>query len=103
MRLLQKKNGKIDPWKLGAIAVIVAVILVPFCTGSRGLFTLIRLHRDVNQLEQDIVTTSNENAAIADTITALESGDPEALEREARNLGMIKPGETVYRVVPSEE
>ena len=51
-------------------------------------------------LQLDDGTVLTENIAIADTIQALESGDPVALELEARKLGMIKPGETVYRVVP---
>jgi cell division protein FtsB len=103
MSLIRRKDGRIHPWKVAGIIVIALAILVPFCTGSRGLFTLIRLHREVGRMKQDIVTTTQENATIQDTIKALESEDPEALEREARNLGMIKPGETVYKVVPAEK
>jgi cell division protein FtsB len=95
MNLIRRKDGRIHPWKVAAIIGIALVILVPFCTGSRGLFTLIRLHREVGHMKQDIVTTTQENAAIEDTI--------KALEREARKLGMIKPGETVYKVVPKEK
>ena len=102
MRLLKGKDGKIHPGKLGLLIVVIAAILIPFCTGSRGFFTLIRLHRDVNHLQQDIVATTSENAAIRDTIKALEEKDPVAVEREARNLGMIKEGETVYKVVPEK-
>ncbi len=100
MRILKGKNGKIQPWRVGVVVLVIAGILIPFCTGSRGLFTLIRLYRDVNRMEQEQKQTAQENIAIADTIQALESGDPVALEYEARKLGMIKPGETVYRVVP---
>ena len=100
MRILRGKNGKIQPWRVGVAVLVILVILIPFCTGSRGLFTLIRLYRDVNHMEQEVEQTTQENIAIADTIQALESGDPVALEYEARKLGMIKPGETVYRVVP---
>jgi cell division protein FtsB len=103
MRILTGKNGRVSWWRIGVLAALAAVILVPFCTGSRGLFTVIRLSRDVGQLRQDIVETAEENAAIEDTIEALDSGDPVALELEARKLGMIKPGETVYRVVPVDE
>jgi cell division protein FtsB len=100
MRILRGKDGNIQPWRVGIAILVILVILIPFCTGSRGLFTLIRLYRDVNRMEQELDRTTQENVAIADTIQALESGDPVALEYEARKLGMVKPGETVYRVVP---
>lgn len=100
MRILRSKDGKIQPWRVGVAVLVIAGILIPFCTGSRGLFTLIRLYRDVNRMEQKMEQTTQENIAITDTIQALESGDPVALELEARKLGMIKPGETIYRVVP---
>jgi len=84
------------------IGVIVAIV-VPFCTGPKGLLTLLRLRGDVDHLRQEIAVTTTENAAINDSIRALETEDPETLEREARKLGMIKPGETVYKVVPTEK
>ena len=100
MRILRGKDGNIQSWRVGVAILVIAGFLIPFCTGSRGFFTLIRLYRDVNRMEQELEQTTQENVAIADTIQALESGDPVALELEARKLGMIKPGETVYRVVP---
>ena len=103
MRLLRGKNGKIHPLKLAVLIAAVLVVFVPFCTGPRGLFTLIRLHRDVSVMQTDIEQTAQENTAIRDSINALEKEDPMALEKEARDLGMIKDGETVYKVVPKEE
>jgi len=103
MRLLRGKNGKIHPVKLVLMIGAIVAIVVPFCTGPKGLLTLLHLRRDVDQLRQEIATTNRENAAIGDSIKALDTEDPETLEREARNLGMIKPGETVYKVVPAEK
>jgi cell division protein FtsB len=100
MSLITGKSGKISIWKVGIVLVVVAGITVWFCSGQRGLFKLMRLRQEVSGLRQEMVKTSSENAAIQDTIQALESSDPTAVEREARNQGMIRPGETVYRVEP---
>jgi cell division protein FtsB len=100
MGFITGKNGRISMWKLGCIVAVLIGITVWFCSGPRGLFKLMRLRHDVQGLQQEIGKTSSENAAIQDTIQALESQDPTAIEREARNQGMIRPGETVYRVEP---
>ena len=100
MGLITGKSGRISVWKVGCILVVMAGITVWFCSGPRGLFKLIRLRQEVQGLRQEMVKTNSENAAIQDTIQALESSDPTAIEREARNQGMIRPGETVYRVEP---
>jgi cell division protein FtsB len=100
MGFLTAKTGRISVWKLGCFLAVIVGITIWFCTGPRGLFRLIRLRREVQGLRQEMVKTTSENAAAQDTIQALESQDPLAIEREARNQGMIKSGETVYRVVP---
>ena len=100
MGLITGKSGRISIWKVGCIVVVLAGITVWFCSGQRGLFKLIRLRQEVQGLHQEMVKTTSENEAIQDTIQALESSDPTAIEREARNQGMIRPGETVYRVEP---
>lgn len=70
------------------------------------LWTGIGGQTDVQQLQQQVLEQQHtnsglqqRNAALAAEVKDLKSGEA-AIEERARNeLGMIKPGETFYRVV----
>ncbi len=62
--------------------------------------------REAGQLQQRVATQRLENAklqqrndALSSEVEDLKSGEAAAEERARSELGMIKPGETFYRVV----
>lgn len=72
-----------------------------FGAGGRG---------DVRTLEQSVATQREENerlelrnAALAAEVEDLKSGTAAVEERARTELGMIKPGETFYRVVEPDK
>lgn len=91
--------------RLLALVLLAVLILlqVKLWVGSGGW-------REVEQLESNVATQSKENAkleqrnaALAAEVDDLKQGEAAVEERARAELGMIKPGETFYRVVePSE-
>ena len=57
---------------------------------------LIDAWRDSKAGEQQLVELKTENAGLRKQVD--QAGDPLTLEREARKLGMVKPGERAYVV-----
>jgi cell division protein FtsB len=85
---------------LGSIIALVALI-VGALFGDRGLLHLIEQRHRAEALAQEIEALQAENASLATEIAALRS-DPRAIERVAREeLGMLRPGETVFLVRPA--
>jgi cell division protein FtsB len=66
--------------------------------GDRGLLHLIDQRHRAEALAHEIEDLQAENARLATEIAALRS-DPRAIERLAREeLGLARPGETVFLV-----
>ncbi len=67
--------------------------------GNGGEREVESLQQQVKQQERDNTGLQQRNDALAAEVEDLKSGEA-AIEERARNeLGMIKPGETFYRVV----
>lgn len=82
---------------LGSIIALVALI-VGALFGDRGLLHLLDQRHRAEALAQEIDALQAENASLVLEIAALRS-DPRAIERVAREeLGMLRPGETVFLV-----
>jgi cell division protein FtsB len=85
---------------LGLILIAVLVLLqIKLWVGSGGW-------REVEQLEQSVTQQSRENAeleqrnaALTAEVADLKEGRAAVEERARAELGMVKPGETFYRVV----
>ncbi len=86
--------------------VAAMVLLGMALTGENGLGTLFGLRSERLQAEGDVEQLREHHDELQAGLAALdeESGDPEALERVARErYRMLKPGETAIEVVGEDE
>lgn len=86
--------------KAATLASIIALValIVGALFGDRGLLHLIDQRQRAEALASEVGALQAENARLAAEIAALRS-DPRAIERLAREeLGMVRPGETVFLV-----
>jgi cell division protein FtsB len=81
-------------WLLLAFAV---VIFVDMLVGDQGLMAMFETRRQRDELTADIARKQAENAALAEQVRRLND-DPAAIEELARELGLIKPGEKVFKI-----
>ena len=89
---------------LGGAAVIA--LLAVALLGENGLRTYLGLREERVQLEAEVEHLRQHRLELETGLAALdeETGDPEALERVARErYRMRKPGETVIEVVGEDE
>ena len=86
-----------------ASAIALVALLVGSLFGDRGILHLMAQRERAAALARELEGLEAENARLAADIAALRS-DPAAVERIAREeLGLARPGETVFliRDVPS--
>jgi len=86
--------------KAATLASIIALValIVGALFGDRGLLHLMEQRRRAETLARDLDELQAENARLAAEIAALRS-EPRAIERLAREeLGLVRPGETVFLV-----
>lgn len=88
-------------WLAIALLALVGYLQYRLWLGEGG-------HRSVAALQAQVVRQARENAglkqrndALAAEVEDLKSGEAAVEERARSELGMIKPGETFYRVVES--
>lgn len=80
---------------LASIIVVVGLV-VGSLFGDRGLLQLVSQRERADALAREIEQLKAENSRLAADIAALRS-DPAAIERLAREeLGLVRPGETVF-------
>ncbi len=86
--------------KAATLASVIALIalIVGALFGDRGVLHLIEQRHRAEALARELSDLEAENAHLARQIAALRS-DPRAIERLAREeLGLVRPGETVFLV-----
>jgi cell division protein FtsB len=82
---------------LGSIIALVALVVGSFF-GDRGFLRMVAQRERTESLRQQIDELRSENGRLAAEITALKS-DPRAVEKLAREeLGLARPGETVFLI-----
>lgn len=87
---------------LAAAAFMLLKLFLSLLLSDMGVFTLLDLHRTRRDIQQEITDLREKNAALTDQVHALRS-DPVYIEALAREeLGMVRPGEQVYRLVPRD-
>ena len=79
-----------------ALIFITLVVLVDALVGEKGLLATIRARRQYDELAGQIARTRAENARLREAARELRE-DPATIEELARGeLGLIKPGETLF-------
>jgi cell division protein FtsB len=80
------------------LAAFTALVFVDALVGDRGLLTLIDAKADYERLDAAVGRLRAENQRLRDEARRLRT-DPGAIEEVARrDLGFIRPGETVFIV-----
>jgi cell division protein FtsB len=81
-----------------SLLAISAAFTVSSLVGDNGLLSSLRARRHYAAVQQQLINLRNENTQLVDEMRRLKS-DPAAIEEEARrNLGLIRPGETLVIV-----
>lgn len=89
-------------WLLLALVVLLGWLQYRLMFGEGGRGAVEVLETRVDEQRRQNEGLGQRNAALAAEVADLKSGEA-AIEERARNeLGMIKPGETFYRVVDDE-
>ena len=83
-----------------ASIILVLALVVGSLFGDRGFLQLVRQQQRAEEMAREIEELRAENGRLAAEIVALRS-DPRAIERLAREeLGLVRPGETVFLIRP---
>ena len=82
--------------------VLLAWLQYRLWFGNGGQREVGTLQRQVQQQARDNAGLQQRNDALAAEVEDLKSGEAAVEERARNELGMIKPGETFYRVVEPE-
>lgn len=86
-------------WGLVALIALLAFLQYRLWWGEGGRRSVADLSRQVQQQTHENEGLRQRNAALAAEVEDLKSGEAAVEERARSELGMIKPGETFYRVV----
>lgn len=84
------------------VGLAIGLLGYIFVAGEHGYLSLRKLAHQVRQIDSEIEALREANRALEGEIHSLKT-DPFYIERIAREeLGMIRPGEIVYEIVPSD-
>lgn len=92
-----KKRRKL--WILGFLALFTLLLLLS--AGKRGFIQQYRVWRMIKQRHKKIQAIQEEKKRLEEEEKKLD--DPEHIEKLAREYGMAKEKEKIYRVVPKEK
>ena len=84
------------------LVVLLAWLQYRLWFGSGGTREVAVLQQQVQKQSRDNAGLKQRNDALAAEVEDLKSGEAAIEERARSELGMIKPGETFYRVVETE-
>ena len=86
-------------WVLLGLVLLLAWLQYRLWFGSGGSREVAALQQQVQRQARDNAGLKQRNDALAAEVEDLKSGEAAIEERARSELGMIKPGETFYRVV----
>ena len=81
------------------LALLLAFLQFKLWLGSGGEREVAALHAQVARQEAENLTLKQRNEALKAEVEDLKSGEAAVEERARSELGMVKPGETFYRVI----
>lgn len=84
---------------LVVLLVLLAWLQYRLWLGNGGEHEVAQLQAQVLQQQRDNTGLQQRNDALAAEVEDLKSGEAAVEERARNELGMIKPGETFYRVI----
>jgi len=85
-------------WKVLAVLALLAAWATVFIAGDGGWLDLRRERQRLAGLESEVARLEAQNDSLRLVLEKMEN-DPEYLEKVAREkLGMIRPGEYLYRI-----
>ena len=82
-----------------ALLLLLGLLQYRLWFGSGGQHEVEALHAQVAQQQAENLKLRQRNEALAAEVQDLKSGEAAVEERARSELGMVKPGETFYRVV----
>ena len=87
-------------WKYPLFVLLVAACLYIL---QPGFAKYVDHRNEIKRLEAEIKELEAERARLEEEMRALQEGDPERIERLAREkLHLVKPGETIFRFKPKQ-
>ena len=81
------------------LVALLALLQYRFWLGSGGQHEVAALRGQVQRQHAENQRLQERNAALAAEVEDLKSGEAAVEERARSELGMVKPGETFYRVI----
>ena len=82
-----------------ALVVLIVLLQLKYWTGSGGVRDVDALRERVKAQAEENAELEQRNAALAAEVADLREGNTALEERARSELGLIKPGETFYRIV----
>jgi cell division protein FtsB len=86
-------------WPVLALLLMLAALQAKLWLGDGGLPDARALRQNVEQQRAENKKLQERNDALSAEVEDLKSGEAAVEERARSELGMVKPGETFYRVV----
>jgi cell division protein FtsB len=86
-------------WPFLLLGILLLGLQTKLWLGSTGWSQATKLEERVRTQAADNTHLQQRNDALAAEVEDLKSGEAAAEERARNELGMVKPGETFYRVV----
>ncbi len=85
-------------WKLLAAGAAVIGYAVIFVFGDSGIWDYHQLTELYDARAEQIAELEREKVSLKAYLTALNDKDEAALERAAREIGLVGPGERIYEI-----
>ncbi len=82
------------------LGVALLALAIHDVFGAHGFLAMRRTQKEMEQLRADIARLNQENGALAGQVKSLQT-DPRAIERLARDMGMARPGEIIFKLPPA--
>ena len=100
-KLVSRRRGK-RSGQMAAIIMLTALFGSFYALlGKNGLVAVMKMRSRATQLQYEVNAKERANREMLDIIRPLRDGDPDAIEKRAREkLFMVRPGDTVYVVPP---